>query len=154
MPCALVTGIGGQDGSLLAELLLERGYRVVGTASGPGVESDRQETTFRIAAAGPQVRARILLDAATALPGAEVTGTIQGSNGSGAAVPARIVLTGGNRPGTVTVAAADVTLAAGASETGCASETGRRSRGGGTTRLRRFCSSRQRRKRIATARLR
>ena len=31
MPCALVTGIGGQDGSLLAELLLERGYRVVGT---------------------------------------------------------------------------------------------------------------------------
>jgi GDPmannose 4,6-dehydratase len=31
VPCALVTGIGGQDGSLLAELLLERGYRVVGT---------------------------------------------------------------------------------------------------------------------------
>ncbi|MBO3741492.1 vWA domain-containing protein [Actinoplanes flavus] len=92
-------------------------YRVVGTASGPGVESDRQETTFRIAAAGPQVRARILLDAATALPGAEVTGTVQGSNGSGAAVPARIVLTGVSRPGTVTVAAADVTLAAGASET-------------------------------------
>jgi len=29
--CALVTGIGGQDGSLLAELLLDRGYRVVGT---------------------------------------------------------------------------------------------------------------------------
>jgi GDPmannose 4,6-dehydratase len=31
VPCALVTGIGGQDGSLLAELLLEKGYRVVGT---------------------------------------------------------------------------------------------------------------------------
>jgi GDPmannose 4,6-dehydratase len=28
--CALVTGIGGQDGSLLAELLLEQGYAVAG----------------------------------------------------------------------------------------------------------------------------
>ena len=32
MPTALVTGIRGQDGSLLAELLTERGYRVVGLA--------------------------------------------------------------------------------------------------------------------------
>jgi GDPmannose 4,6-dehydratase len=30
MPTALVTGITGQDGSYLAELLLEKGYRVVG----------------------------------------------------------------------------------------------------------------------------
>ena len=30
MPCALITGISGQDGSYLAEQLLERGYRVVG----------------------------------------------------------------------------------------------------------------------------
>ena len=30
MKCALITGIGGQDGSYLAELLLEKGYRVVG----------------------------------------------------------------------------------------------------------------------------
>lgn len=30
MPVALVTGILGQDGSLLAELLVDRGYRVVG----------------------------------------------------------------------------------------------------------------------------
>jgi GDPmannose 4,6-dehydratase len=29
-PCAIVTGAGGQDGSYLAESLLERGYRVVG----------------------------------------------------------------------------------------------------------------------------
>src|SRR6204780_4232985 len=29
-PCALVTGITGQDGSYLAELLLEKGYEVVG----------------------------------------------------------------------------------------------------------------------------
>jgi GDPmannose 4,6-dehydratase len=32
--CALVTGVGGQDGSYLAELLLEHGYRVVGIARG------------------------------------------------------------------------------------------------------------------------
>ncbi len=31
MPSALVTGINGQDGSYLAELLLNKGYRVVGT---------------------------------------------------------------------------------------------------------------------------
>jgi GDPmannose 4,6-dehydratase len=30
MPTALITGIGGQDGSFLAELLLQAGYRVVG----------------------------------------------------------------------------------------------------------------------------
>src|ERR1700712_4274293 len=30
MPTALITGVTGQDGSYLAELLLERGYRVVG----------------------------------------------------------------------------------------------------------------------------
>jgi GDPmannose 4,6-dehydratase len=30
MPTALITGVLGQDGSLLAELLLDRGYRVVG----------------------------------------------------------------------------------------------------------------------------
>jgi GDPmannose 4,6-dehydratase len=31
---ALITGISGQDGSFLAELLLEKGYRVVGTSPG------------------------------------------------------------------------------------------------------------------------
>lgn len=31
MPTALITGISGQDGSYLSELLLEKGYRVVGT---------------------------------------------------------------------------------------------------------------------------
>src|SRR5215212_7643751 len=30
MPTALITGITGQDGSYLAELLLDKGYRVVG----------------------------------------------------------------------------------------------------------------------------
>jgi GDPmannose 4,6-dehydratase len=32
---ALITGVGGQDGSLLAELLLERGYEVFGTVRRP-----------------------------------------------------------------------------------------------------------------------
>jgi GDPmannose 4,6-dehydratase len=31
MPTALITGIGGQDGSYLSEFLLNKGYRVVGT---------------------------------------------------------------------------------------------------------------------------
>ena len=30
MPKALITGITGQDGSYLAELLLEKGYKVYG----------------------------------------------------------------------------------------------------------------------------
>ncbi|HSR91575.1 MAG TPA: GDP-mannose 4,6-dehydratase, partial [Gemmatimonadales bacterium] len=30
MPRALITGVTGQDGSYLAELLLEKGYEVVG----------------------------------------------------------------------------------------------------------------------------
>ena len=30
MPTALITGITGQDGSYLAEFLLEKGYRVIG----------------------------------------------------------------------------------------------------------------------------
>jgi len=34
---ALICGVGGQDGSYLAKLLLEKGYRVVGTSRNPGV---------------------------------------------------------------------------------------------------------------------
>ena len=30
MPVALITGITGQDGGYLAELLLDKGYRVIG----------------------------------------------------------------------------------------------------------------------------
>ena len=30
MPTALITGVTGQDGSYLAEFLLERGYEVIG----------------------------------------------------------------------------------------------------------------------------
>ena len=32
MPTALITGITGQDGSYLSELLLSKGYKVVGVA--------------------------------------------------------------------------------------------------------------------------
>lgn len=35
MPTALITGITGQDGSYLAELLLAKGYRVIGAARDP-----------------------------------------------------------------------------------------------------------------------
>lgn len=37
MPTALITGISGQDGSYLAELLLRKGYRVIGTEPAPDV---------------------------------------------------------------------------------------------------------------------
>ena len=32
MKTAIITGISGQDGSLMAEFLLEKGYRVIGTS--------------------------------------------------------------------------------------------------------------------------
>ncbi|MEE2714349.1 MAG: GDP-mannose 4,6-dehydratase, partial [Planctomycetota bacterium] len=38
MKCALITGITGQDGSHLAEFLLEKGYRVVGMARRASVD--------------------------------------------------------------------------------------------------------------------
>jgi len=42
MKTALITGIGGQDGSYLSEFLLDKGYRVVGTVpDGDPVNTDR-----------------------------------------------------------------------------------------------------------------
>jgi len=42
MPTALITGIGGQDGSYLSEFLLDKGYRVLGTVpDGDPVNIDR-----------------------------------------------------------------------------------------------------------------
>jgi GDPmannose 4,6-dehydratase len=42
MPTALISGIGGQDGSYLSEFLLDKGYRVVGTVpDGDPVNIDR-----------------------------------------------------------------------------------------------------------------
>jgi GDPmannose 4,6-dehydratase len=51
VPRALITGIGGQDGSYLAELLLEKGYEVAGTAVGspddyPALEAVRKRLRF------------------------------------------------------------------------------------------------------------
>ena len=40
MPTALITGITGQDGSYLADLLAEDGYRIIGVAK-PGSSTDR-----------------------------------------------------------------------------------------------------------------
>src|SRR5689334_13765261 len=36
MKTALITGVSGQDGSYLAELLIAKGYRVIGTTRDPG----------------------------------------------------------------------------------------------------------------------
>jgi GDPmannose 4,6-dehydratase len=43
MPRAIVTGLGGQDGSYLAELLLDRGYEVVGVVRDAGRTYDNLE---------------------------------------------------------------------------------------------------------------
>src|ERR1700744_5825546 len=42
MPTALITGITGQDGSYLAELLLEKGYRVHGMVRRTALEAPDQ----------------------------------------------------------------------------------------------------------------
>ena len=51
MKCALITGIAGQDGSLLAELLLDKGYEVFGVArtagDHPNLEAIRDRVTLR-----------------------------------------------------------------------------------------------------------
>lgn len=46
-PVALVTGIAGQDGSYLAELLLNKGYRVIGAARNP--QQAQAKLPFQIA---------------------------------------------------------------------------------------------------------
>lgn len=46
--CALITGITGQDGSYLAELLLEKGYRVFGMVRrSSSVQKTRIEHLYR-----------------------------------------------------------------------------------------------------------
>lgn len=54
MDTALITGVAGQDGSYLAELLLGRGYRVVGTLSSP------DSNAWRIAHLRQQIEITIL----------------------------------------------------------------------------------------------
>ena len=50
MPVALVTGVRGQDGSLLAELLTARGYRVVGVSRADLDIAEHPETLAEIVA--------------------------------------------------------------------------------------------------------
>lgn len=47
MPIALITGISGQDGSYLAELLLSKGYRVIGTVSDRNLAQQRISFLFK-----------------------------------------------------------------------------------------------------------
>src|SRR5512140_3693611 len=47
MPTALITGITGQDGSYLAELLLKKGYRVVGMTRRSSTVSDERIAHLR-----------------------------------------------------------------------------------------------------------
>jgi GDPmannose 4,6-dehydratase len=48
MKVALITGVSGQDGAYLAELLLEKGYRVVGTSRDAQISSFRNLTALGI----------------------------------------------------------------------------------------------------------
>jgi GDPmannose 4,6-dehydratase len=41
MPTALITGVNGQDGSYLAEFLLSKGYRVIGTTPDKNTDQER-----------------------------------------------------------------------------------------------------------------
>jgi len=49
--CAVITGITGQDGSYLAELLLEKGYEVCGMVRRASVEKFERIEHLRDAAA-------------------------------------------------------------------------------------------------------
>lgn len=52
MKCALITGIGGQDGSYLAELLLAKNYQVHGTVRAAGAGNEANLRQFK---ADPQI---------------------------------------------------------------------------------------------------
>jgi GDPmannose 4,6-dehydratase len=48
MPTALITGIGGQDGSYLAELLLDKGYEVFGVVRGSAIYPNLEAIRDRV----------------------------------------------------------------------------------------------------------
>ena len=60
IPRALVTGITGQDGSYLVELLLERGYEVIGMVRAEGVEIAGVRTVHGDLADPESLRAAVL----------------------------------------------------------------------------------------------
>ena len=43
---ALITGITGQDGSYLAELLLEKGYVITASSAGQAISTPPESITF------------------------------------------------------------------------------------------------------------
>lgn len=57
---ALITGVAGQDGSLLAELLLERGYEVYGVVRRP--TSERYENLVTVRDRVELVQANLLVN--------------------------------------------------------------------------------------------
>lgn len=64
MPTALITGIAGQDGSYLAELLLEKGYTVCGVTKGPETGLDRlAPTAHRLVLHATDLRTQSALEA-------------------------------------------------------------------------------------------
>lgn len=91
-------------------------YQVVGRASGPGVTSDQREQTFEVAAAGPQLRAKMLLDGVEGQPGAEITGRLLTTNEASKPRPVRLELDGQNRDA-VRLATTEATVPAGSGST-------------------------------------
>jgi GDP-D-mannose dehydratase len=53
---AIITGITGQDGSYLAELLLEQGYQVVGEVPQTELTPFHPRSPYGVSAVGPAAR--------------------------------------------------------------------------------------------------
>ena len=73
MKTALVTGITGQDGSYLAELLVAKGYRVVGIVR----RSSSVENRTRLDHLAPDVRKQIILQYGDMTDASSLVGVIR-----------------------------------------------------------------------------
>ena len=86
MPRALITGITGQDGSYLAELLLDKGYEVCGmvrrssTESYERIEHLRDRLTFAMMVGVPVIQLLLFGYAINADPKALPTAVVAGEN--------------------------------------------------------------------------
>src|SRR6266567_7170044 len=63
MPKALITGVNGQDGSYLAELLLSNGYQVIGTVRKHAQNASDQASCSRVPKAVDVVESNLIEDA-------------------------------------------------------------------------------------------
>jgi GDPmannose 4,6-dehydratase len=63
MPKALITGVNGQDGSYLAELLLSNGYQVIGTVRKHAQKASDQASCSRVPKAVDVVESNLIEDA-------------------------------------------------------------------------------------------